>query len=251
MARRRPAARITTGFTFDFLQNGFSVYRSGRHQHPHVDGARRRMVKRRNVDGALVGRIGDRTTWTPRRRRIAIRSQLHLDLQCRVCGTDVEDQLGDDLGVRQRDVERGRAVPGQLKYHPKHDGDGGTPQSATVNTAFGTALQAVVTNGSNNPLSGVPVTFTALGPEPARTFADRRARRQSPMPAASRPRRRLTANRKAGSYAVTASAAGATTAASFSLTNLAGQPASEFTATAGALQSAKVERRSRRRCRRR
>src|SRR5439155_18019129 len=38
---------------------------------------------------------------------------------------------------------------------------GGTPQSATVNTSFPTALAATVTDPSNNPLSGVVVMFTA------------------------------------------------------------------------------------------
>jgi hypothetical protein len=37
----------------------------------------------------------------------------------------------------------------------------GTPQSATVNTAFTSALQAKVTDSASNPLSGVTVTFTA------------------------------------------------------------------------------------------
>ena len=39
----------------------------------------------------------------------------------------------------------------------------GTPQSAAVNTAFATALQATVKDASNNPVSGATVTFTAPG----------------------------------------------------------------------------------------
>ena len=38
---------------------------------------------------------------------------------------------------------------------------GGTPQSATVGTAFAAALQATVKDAGNNPVSGVAVTFTA------------------------------------------------------------------------------------------
>src|SRR6185295_17161382 len=37
----------------------------------------------------------------------------------------------------------------------------GTPQTATVNTAFTSALQAKVTDGASNPLAGVTVTFAA------------------------------------------------------------------------------------------
>ncbi len=67
----------------------------------------------------------------------------------------------------------------------------GTPQSAIVNAAFGTALQATVMGSSNNPLSGVTVTFTAPG-----SWTQRRiqwigeCRQRSPMPPESRLRRR-------------------------------------------------------------
>jgi hypothetical protein len=37
----------------------------------------------------------------------------------------------------------------------------GTPQSATINTAFATGLQATVKDAGGNPMSGVTVTFTA------------------------------------------------------------------------------------------
>jgi adhesin/invasin len=37
----------------------------------------------------------------------------------------------------------------------------GTPQSATVATTFGSALQAKVTDAFANPVSGVAVTFAA------------------------------------------------------------------------------------------
>src|SRR5215469_3080629 len=47
----------------------------------------------------------------------------------------------------------------------------GTPQSATVNTAFGTQLQATVKDSSNNPVSGVTVTFTVPGSGASGTFA--------------------------------------------------------------------------------
>jgi hypothetical protein len=37
----------------------------------------------------------------------------------------------------------------------------GTPQTATVSTAFTNALQAKVTDSASNPVAGVTVTFTA------------------------------------------------------------------------------------------
>ena len=46
----------------------------------------------------------------------------------------------------------------------------GTPQSATVNTAFATALQAMVKDANGNPLSGVTVTFTAPASGASATF---------------------------------------------------------------------------------
>src|SRR5256886_9130964 len=45
----------------------------------------------------------------------------------------------------------------------------GTPQSTAPNTAFGTQLQATVTE-SGNPISGITVTFTAPGSGPSGTF---------------------------------------------------------------------------------
>ena len=38
---------------------------------------------------------------------------------------------------------------------------GGTPQSATINTAFASTLQATVKDAGNNPVPGVVVTFAA------------------------------------------------------------------------------------------
>ena len=47
----------------------------------------------------------------------------------------------------------------------------GTPQSATINLAFLTALQATVRDAGNNPVPGVTVTFTAPGSGASGTFA--------------------------------------------------------------------------------
>lgn len=79
----------------------------------------------------------------------------------------------------------------------------GMSQHTTVGTAFGSALQATVTDASNNPVSGVTVTFMAT---PAQGIATAAA---------------FTANDTAGGYTVTATVSGVGTAAHFSLTNTA------------------------------
>src|SRR5450631_271635 len=47
----------------------------------------------------------------------------------------------------------------------------GTPQSTVVNTAFGTNLMVIVKDGSNNPVSGVTVTFASPTSGPSATLA--------------------------------------------------------------------------------
>ncbi|MCU1350636.1 MAG: repeat protein, partial [Acidobacteria bacterium] len=111
----------------------------------------------------------------------------------------------------------------------------GTPQSATVNTAFATALQAKVTDGSNNPLSGVSVTFTAPASGASGTFSGSATVTTNASGIATAPA--FTANATAGSYNVTATAGALNT--TFALTNNAG-PAAIITATAGTPQSTNV-----------
>src|SRR6266404_4520728 len=115
----------------------------------------------------------------------------------------------------------------------------GTPQSATVSTAFATQLQATVKDSFNSPVSGVTVTFTAPTSGASGTFAGgintAVTNAQGVATAAI-----FTANSTAGGpYNVTASVAGVSTPANFALTNLAGPPAS-ITATAGTPQSATI-----------
>jgi len=115
---------------------------------------------------------------------------------------------------------------------------GGTPQSATVNTAFSMALQVTVKDASNNPLSNVTVTFTVPGSGASGTFAfgvNSVLTNSSGIASTNI----FTANAVAGTYTVTASVAGVATPASFSMTNLAGA-ASSISATAGTPQSATI-----------
>ena len=100
----------------------------------------------------------------------------------------------------------------------------GTPQSATINTAFATALQAKVTDASNNPVSGVSVTFLAPGSGPSGTFSNGTATIKVSTDNNGAATEALTANSSTGGYTVTASAAGLTGSASFSLTNSLATP---------------------------
>ncbi len=115
----------------------------------------------------------------------------------------------------------------------------GTPQSTTVNTAFNTSLQAAVTDASNNPLSGVTVTFTAPGAGASASFGGSATATAITNASGIAIAPVLTANGQPGTYLITASAAGITPTASYSLTNLAGVPAS-ITAAGGTPQSATV-----------
>lgn len=95
----------------------------------------------------------------------------------------------------------------------------GSSQSATVNTAFAAPLVAKVTTGGT-PTSGVVVTFTAPTTGASGTFAGgvNTATTDSNGLATSAV---FSANGTAGAYAVTASAAGVSTPATFNLTNTA------------------------------
>src|SRR5882762_9287777 len=115
----------------------------------------------------------------------------------------------------------------------------GTPQSATISTAFATPFQATVKDSGNNPVNGATVTFMAPASGASGAFAGgvntATTNAQGVATATT-----FTANGTAGGpYSVTASVSGAATPASFSLTNLAGAPAS-ITVTAGTPQSATV-----------
>ncbi len=115
----------------------------------------------------------------------------------------------------------------------------GTPQSATIKTGFGTALQATVKNAANNPVSGVTVTFTAPSTGASATFSGSATATAATNASGIATAPALTANGQAGAWTLVASAPGISTSASFSLNNLAGSPAS-IAATAGNPQSATI-----------
>jgi len=103
----------------------------------------------------------------------------------------------------------------------------GTPQSATVGTQFGIALQSLVKDNNGNPYSGATVTFTAPGSGAGAAFSGSATATAvtNSNGVASAPA--LTANSQAGSYTVTATVTGVSTPANFALTNTAaGGPSS-------------------------
>jgi Fe-S cluster assembly iron-binding protein IscA len=115
----------------------------------------------------------------------------------------------------------------------------GNGQSAAISTAYTTALQATVKDGSGNPIPGVTVTFTAPASGASGTFANSTATttavtNSSGVATAST----FTANTVAGTVSIIASTTGANSA-TFTLTNTPGAPAS-VTASVGSGQSAAI-----------
>ncbi len=98
---------------------------------------------------------------------------------------------------------------------------GGTPQSTVVNTSFGQPFKVVVRDGANNPVPGMTVTFAGPATGAKANFNATATTDANGVAATS-----ASANTIAGSYAVTASVAGGTSPATFSLTNLPGPPVS-------------------------
>ena len=119
---------------------------------------------------------------------------------------------------------------------------GGTPQATVVSTVFPNQLQAVVKDVDGNAVPFATVTFTVV-PAPGGaggTFANGLATISTPTDTTGTAMAgTFTANAIAGGYAVTASAAGASSA-TFNLTNTAGPP-NAIAATAGTPQSATVD----------
>ena len=115
----------------------------------------------------------------------------------------------------------------------------GTPQSIAISTPFAAPLVATVTDSGGNPVSGIIVTFTvnpsASGASATFTGVNTATTNAQGVAAANT----LTANGIVGSYSVTASVAGIAGTATFTLTNLAGPPAT-ITASSGTPQTVLV-----------
>ena len=113
----------------------------------------------------------------------------------------------------------------------------GTPQVAAVGTAFAAPFVVIVRDAAGNPLSGVTVTFAAPSTGASGTFAGSTAIVTNASGLATSPV--FTANSTAGSYTVSASVAGVSAPANFSVTNTVGTPSS-IVASSGTPQSAVI-----------
>jgi hypothetical protein len=96
----------------------------------------------------------------------------------------------------------------------------GTPQTATVATAFVTPLQATVTGSSGNPLSGIQVAFSAPAAGATGSFGGATLAFVTTNASGVATAPTFTANGTAGSYSVTATVDGVAAPAIFSLTNV-------------------------------
>ena len=98
---------------------------------------------------------------------------------------------------------------------------GGTPQSATVDTAFASPLTATVTNSAGKAVSGVTVMFAPPASGASGTFAGG-VNTAVTNPSGVATSASFTANATTGAYTIFANVAGIATRASFALTNVAG-----------------------------
>lgn len=116
----------------------------------------------------------------------------------------------------------------------------GTPQSHTINGAFAIPLVVTVTN-SGAPASGVAVSFTAPTTGASGKFADTGTATTTATTDANglATSAVFIANEVTGVYTITASAQGAQSEVTFSLTNTTGSPAVVLP-TAGNVQSAGI-----------
>ena len=117
----------------------------------------------------------------------------------------------------------------------------GSLQDATINTAFGAPLVAMVVDANQYPVSGASVTFTAPSSGASGSFSSNSMATEMDTTNSSgvATSSTFTANATAGVYFVTATVAGITPAADFTLTNITGSVIS-IAATSGTPQSATV-----------
>lgn len=111
----------------------------------------------------------------------------------------------------------------------------GTPQGATIDTAFAAPLVVQVLDIDGDPVAGATVTFTVPGSGPSAVLTTVTVTTD----ANGLAQVSATANGAAGSYVVSASVADVATPASFDLTNLAGA-AGAVASASGTPQSATV-----------
>jgi hypothetical protein len=117
----------------------------------------------------------------------------------------------------------------------------GTPQSTAINTGFAAPLVVTVADAGQNPVSGAIVTFAAPASGASGIFTNSTANTTTAITNANgvATSGAFNANGTSGAYTVTATVAGVSNSANFSLTNAPGAPAT-ITATSGTPQTAEV-----------
>jgi len=101
----------------------------------------------------------------------------------------------------------------------------GTPQSAEINETFATPLRATLLSNSGAPMAAAGVTFTAVGGNASASFSGSASATVSTRTDGVAQAPALTANSKAGTFQVVATAVGADSPATFTLTNTTLPPA--------------------------
>ena len=96
----------------------------------------------------------------------------------------------------------------------------GTPQSTTTGTAFATNLQVAVKDVNGNAVTNASVTFSAPSAGASASFAGSSTASVATNANGVATAPTLTANATAGTYLVSASVQGVTSAATFNLTNI-------------------------------
>jgi hypothetical protein len=126
-------------------------------------------------------------------------------------------------GTEQRGLTRivgGRADIGAVETNYALSASGGTPQSAYINSVFGSPMQATVSE-SGNGVSGVTVTFTAPGAGASGLFVASTTTTASTNGSGVATASTFTANGTTGVYNVTGGIGSIVPTVNFALTNLA------------------------------
>jgi uncharacterized repeat protein (TIGR01451 family) len=176
------------------------------------------------VLGALASNGGATQTHLLLPGSPAINAGSNANLPADTFDLDGDSDTAEPLPVDQRAVGFARVVNstvdiGAVEVNYAISATAGTPQSATINSAFATALKATVTE-SGNPQNAVSVTFTAPGSGASGAFPGPSATAvvaTNSSGVATAPT--FTANGTAGGYNVVASLGTGLPTANFALTN--------------------------------
>jgi uncharacterized repeat protein (TIGR01451 family) len=174
--------------------------------------------------GALANNGGSTQTHLPLPSSLAVNAGSNANLPADTFDLDGDSNTAETLPVDQRGAGFNRVINtnvdiGAVETNYAISATAGTPQSATINSAFGTVMKATVTE-SGNPQNGVSVTFTAPASGASGTFPGPSATAvASTNSSGVATATTFTANGIGGSYNVTASIGTSLPTALFALTN--------------------------------